>query len=108
MPFEKGNSTSFKAGHPNFAPKPEVKEARKKLKAMLNDLLIDEFDNFKDALDKTKKTSPKAFCKLYVDMLAYSLPKISTIAFGADDETQTSPAAALLRELSTYKKDENT
>ena len=106
MPFEKDNEHQFKPGHPNFAPKPEVKEARKRLKSLLNDLLIDEFDNFKDALDKTKKTSPKAYCKLYVDMLAYSLPKISTIAFGADDETQTAPAAALLRELSSYNKDE--
>lgn len=105
MGFEKNNPHAFKMGHPNFEPKPEVKEARKQLKAMLNDLLIEKFDDFKDALDKTKTASPKAYCQIYVDMLAYSLPKISTIAFGADDESQTNPATALLKEISNYKNE---
>ena len=103
--FEKGNQYAFKKGNVPVSPTPEVKAARLKLKALINDLLIDEFDNFKDALGKTKQSSPKAYCQIYVDMLAYSLPKISTIAFGADDESTTNPATALLKEISNYNKE---
>ena len=105
MPYEKNNEHAFKKGHIPVQAPPEVKAARLKLKAMLNDLLIEKFDDFKDALDKTKTASPKAYCQIYVDMLAYSLPKISTIAFGADDESTTNPATALLKEISNYNKD---
>ena len=106
MAFEKGNEHAFQKGHEKIEAKPEVKAARLKLKAMINNLLIDEFDNFQDAMEKLKVSSPKGFCQIYVDMLAYSLPKISTIAFVADDESVTNPATSLLREIANYNKQE--
>lgn len=87
-------------------PQPaEVKKARLKLKTMINQLLVDKFEDFQESMDKLKGISPNAYCKIYVDMLAYSLPKISTIAFGADDESQTNPATALLKEIANYSNE---
>lgn len=96
----------FQKGHAKLGPSPEVKAARLRLKAMINQLLVDKFPDFEESLDKLKGSSPKAYCQIYVDMLAYSLPKISTIAFGADDESQTNPATALLKEIANYNNKE--
>ena len=83
---------------------PEVKKARLQLKSMVSNLLVDEFDNFKDTFQALSKKNPNAYCRIYVDMMAYSPPKISTIAFGADDETQNNPATQLLKEIAEYNK----
>jgi len=101
---ERKKNGQFVQGHTHIGPSPEVRQARLKLKALINELLIDSFEDFKGAMNGLVKSSPKAYCQIYVDLMAYSLPKISTIAFGADDDTGENPATVLLKEIGSYKK----
>lgn len=102
-PVERTANGTFAKGHAPLGPPAELKELRKRLKGQISQLLVDEFDVFKNCMAKLAVTSPKAYCKVYVDMMAYSLPKISTIAFGSDEDGAENSATALLKSIAQYK-----
>lgn len=67
---------------------------------MIGGLLLNEFDRFEETFQKLAKKSPKAYCQIYVDLLAYRLPKVSAVT--VDDDTPANPAVALLKDLAVY------
>lgn len=103
-PVERTSSGTFAKGHAPLGPAPELKELRKRLKGQISELLVDEFATFKECMAILAVKSPKSYCKVYVDMMAYSLPKISTIAFGADEDGAENSATALLKSIADYSK----
>lgn len=102
-PTERTANGTFAKGHAPLGPPAELKELRKRLKGQISQLLVDEFDVFKNCMAVLAIKSPKSYCKVYVDMMAYSLPKISTIAFGSDEDGTENSATALLKSIAQYK-----
>lgn len=102
-PTERTANGTFAKGHAPLGPPAELKELRKRLKGQISQLLVDEFDVFKNCMAVLAVKSPKSYCKVYVDMMAYSLPKISTIAFGSDEDGTENSATALLKSIAQYK-----
>lgn len=103
-PTERTANGTFAKGHAPLGPPAELKELRKRLKGQISQLLVDEFDVFKNCMAVLAAKSPKSYCKVYVDMMAYSLPKISTIAFGSDEDGTENSATALLKSIAEYNK----
>lgn len=87
---------------PGYRPTPttDAGKARKLLKEMIGGLLLNEFDRFEETFQKLATTSPKAYCEIYVGLLAYRLPKVSAVT--VDDDTPANPAVALLKDLAVY------
>lgn len=104
---ERTANGTFAKGHAPLGPPAELKELRKRLKGQISQLLVDEFHVFQDCMAVLAVKSPKSYCKVYVDMMAYSLPKISTIAFGADEDGADNSATALLKSIAEYNKNNN-
>ena len=94
----------FQKGHAPLPRNPEKQEAKKELKLLIGDLLVDHFDDFTAAWMRLARMSPKAFCDIYVTLLNFSVPKISAVQF--DESIKSNPATDLLKEMAQYKKEE--
>lgn len=73
MPFEKGIS-----GNPNGRPKGSIDRSSQLLKECIKKFLLNQFDIIKSDFDQL---SPKDRVKLYIDLLAYTVPKVQSVEF---------------------------
>lgn len=71
MPFEKG-----KSGHPEGKPKGAKNKITKDLRKAITGFLQDNFDQVQAEFNSLK-SEPKI--KLYIDLLPYALPKMSSV-----------------------------
>jgi hypothetical protein len=75
--------TQFKAGNPG-----KKKGTKNKLPVMtkefINEILIDNRDEFRDALKELRKKKPSDFCKYYLELVSYDLPKLKSIEIESD------------------------
>lgn len=73
MPFEKGVS-----GNPNGRPKGSIDRSSQLLKECIKMFLLNQFDRIKKDFDLLP---PKDRVKLYIDLLAYTVPKVQSVEF---------------------------
>lgn len=96
-----GNLIPFKKGHKRIMPDPEKQEAKKNLKKMLTEFSEERFDDF---VDEFRKLRGKPKCDIYIKILEFVQPRISSIAF--EDLKEASSAVQLLKDFAKYRKDE--
>jgi hypothetical protein len=96
------NLIPFKKGHKRIMPNPEKQKAKKKLKEMLREFSEDSFDEFTEEFHKLKG-KPK--CDVYLKVLEFVQPRISSVEF--EDLKETRNAVTLLREFARYRKQED-
>lgn len=92
----------FEKGHEYHPPSPEVVRAKRELRALIGDALVDHHKDFLDAWDVLKVKNPKAYCDIYISLLKFKLPQVSSIAF--ESEEKENPAIELLRQMAQYKR----
>ena len=73
MPFEKGVS-----GNPNGRPKGSIDRSSQLLKECIKMFLLNQFDRIKKDFDQLL---PKDRVRLYIDLLAYTVPKVQSVEF---------------------------
>ena len=95
---KEGNLIPFKKGHKRIMPNPEKQEAKKNLKKMLTEFSEERFDEF---VNEFRKLRGKPKCDIYIKILEFVQPRISSIAF--DDLKEARSAVQLLKELSKYR-----
>lgn len=95
------NLIKFTKGHKRIMPNPEKQKAKRKLKDMLTEFASDKFEDFVSEYDKLRG-KPK--CDIYIKMLEFVQPRISSVQF--EDLKEASDAVTLLRELAKYRKNE--
>ena len=101
MSKKEDNLIPFKRGHKRIMPNPEKQQAKKKLKALLTEFSEDCFEEFADEFHKLKG-KPK--CDIYLKVLEFVQPRISSIAF--EDLKEASTAVQLLKKFSQYRNQE--
>lgn len=79
MPFEKGVS-----GNPNGRPKGSIDRSGQLLKECIKMFLLNQFDKIKKDFDLL---SPKDRVRLYIDLLAYTVPKVQSVEFESGFES---------------------
>lgn len=92
------NLIPFKKGHKRIMPNPEKQKAKKKLKEMLREFSEDSFDEFAEEFHKLKG-KPK--CDVYLKVLEFVQPRISSIEF--EDLKEARNAVTLLRDFAKYR-----
>lgn len=95
------NLKKFEKGHKPLPPNPEKMKAKKKLKVLLTEFSEDYFEEFKEEFSKLKG-KPK--CEIYLKVLEYVQPRISSIAF--EDIKEASTAVKLLKDFAKYRQQE--
>ena len=98
---KESNLIPFKKGHKRIMPDPEKQEAKKNLKKKLTEFSEERFDEF---VDEFRKLRGKPKCDIYIKILEFVQPRISSIAF--EDIKEASSAVQLLRDFAKYRKDE--
>ena len=73
MPFEKGVS-----GNPNGRPKGSIDRSSQLLKECIKMFLLNQFEIIKKDFDQLL---PKDRVRLYIDLLAYTVPKVQSVEF---------------------------
>jgi hypothetical protein len=73
MPFEKGVS-----GNPMGRPKGSIDRSSQQLKDCIKKFLLNEFEIIKKDFNQL---SPKDRVRLYIDLLAYTVPKVQSVEF---------------------------
>jgi hypothetical protein len=73
MPFEKGVS-----GNPNGRPKGSIDRSSQLLKECIKKFLLNQFEIIKKDFDQLL---PKDRVRLYIDLLAYTVPKVQSVEF---------------------------
>ena len=79
MPFEKGVS-----GNPNGRPKGSIDRSSQLLKECIKKFLLNQFEIIKKDFDQL---SPKDRVRLYIDLLAYTVPKVQSVEFESGFES---------------------
>ena len=74
---------SFKKGHKGVKPKGAVNRTTKEGKILLENILMNQLDNAKDAFNALK-SDPAKFIDAYAKLLGYVLPKKTDIT--SDDK----------------------
>jgi len=97
MPFEKGVS-----GNPNGRPKGSIDRSSQLLKECIKKFLLDQFEKIKKDFDLLL---PKDRVKLYIDLLAYTVPKVQSIEF--ENGFESLPDDQLDYIIENLKKDAN-
>lgn len=92
------NLIPFKKGHKRIMPNPEKQKAKKKLKEMLREFSEDSFEEFAEEFHKLKG-KPK--CDIYLKVLEFVQPRISSIEF--EDLKEARNAVTLLRDFAKYR-----
>lgn len=95
------SDTQFKKGNTAWKADPEVAAAKKALKDLIGDMLVERAGDFCECWDKLRTARPKEYCEIYLKLLEYKVPKIRSIQL--DEETITNPATELLRKAANYK-----
>lgn len=98
---KEGNLIPFEKGHKRIMPDPEKQKAKKNLKKMLTEFSEESFDEF---VDEFRKLRGKPKCDIYIKILEFVQPRISSIAF--EDLKEASSAVQLLKEFSKYRNQE--
>lgn len=63
------------------------KDAHDKLRKLLTEFSINNFNEFKSSYEFLLKTSPKDACKVYVDIMKFVTPQIQATALEVNDIT---------------------
>jgi len=79
MPFEKGIS-----GNPLGRPKGSIDRSSQLLKECIKKFLLNEFEKIKKDFNQL---SPKDRVRLYIDLLAYTVPKVQSVEFESGFES---------------------
>lgn len=95
------NLIPFKKGHKRIMPDPEKQKAKKKLKVLLTEFSEDCFEEFAVEFHKLRG-KPK--CDIYLKVLEFVQPRISSVAF--EDLKEASTAVQLLKKFSQYRNQE--
>ena len=95
------NLVKFEKGHKPLPPNPEKMKAKKKLKALLTEFSEESFDEFAEEFHKLRG-KPK--CDIYLKVLEFVQPRISSIAF--EDIKEASTAVKLLKDFAKYRQQE--
>lgn len=93
------NLIKFEKGHTPIPPDPEKMKAKKKLKTLLTEFSENNYDEFEEEFHKLKG-KPK--CEIYLKVLEYVQPRISSIAF--EDIKEASTAVKLLKDFAKYRQ----
>ena len=99
---KENNLIPFKKGHKRIMPDPEKQQAKKTLKKMLTEFTEDSFDEFAEEFHKLRG-KPK--CDIYLKVLEFVQPRISSIAF--EDLKEARNAVTLLKDFAKYRKQED-
>ncbi|MBM3455484.1 MAG: hypothetical protein FJX80_10090 [Bacteroidetes bacterium] len=79
MPFEKGIS-----GNPLGRPKGSIDRSSQLLKECIKKFLLNEFEIIKKDFNQLP---PKDRVRLYIDLLAYTVPKVQSVEFESGFES---------------------
>ena len=90
--FEKGHAKA-----PDSGRKKGVKNQNTEIRALLRNLVIDEFPTYVKRLHMLEDDK---YCKSYETILKYVVPTISAIKF--EDNADVKSAASLIRSLAQY------
>ena len=95
------NLIPFKKGHKRIMPDPEKQQAKKTLKKMLTEFTEDSFEEF---AEEFHKLHGKPKCDIYLKVLEFVQPRISSIAF--EDLKEARNAVTLLKDFAKYRQQE--